>query len=93
MKSVRILISGRVQGVFFRVYTQRYARELNGVSGFVRNLNDGRVEIVAEGVEGELKKLVNWSKEEGSPGSTIRSTDITWKEISKRKFSDFQITY
>ncbi|MHA1941916.1 MAG: acylphosphatase [Candidatus Hodarchaeales archaeon] len=93
MKTVKILVSGRVQGVFFRVYTQKYARELIGVSGIVRNLRDGRVEIIAEGDESELQKLVEWSKKGGSPGSVIRSTEVMWKEKSSREYTDFQIGY
>jgi acylphosphatase len=93
MKTIRILVSGRVQGVFFRVYTQKFARELNGVSGVVRNLRDGRVEIIAEGDESELQKLIEWSKNKGSPGSIVHSTDIVWKNVSHRQYTDFQIGY
>ncbi len=93
MKTIRILVSGRVQGVFFRVYTQKFVRELNGVSGVVRNLRDGRVEIIAEGDESELQKLIEWSKNKGSPGSIIRSTEVVWKENYDRQFTDFQIKH
>jgi acylphosphatase len=53
MKRVRCLVSGRVQGVFFRGATQARMREL-GVRGWVRNLPDGRVEALVEGDEAQL---------------------------------------
>jgi len=56
----RVLISGRVQGVFFRDTCRRLA-ERHGVSGWVRNLPDGSVEAVFEGSVGEVSRLVEWS--------------------------------
>ena len=52
-----MMISGRVQGVFYRVFSKKEADSL-GVRGYVRNLDDGRVELVAEGSEEKLEKLV-----------------------------------
>ena len=57
----RVLISGRVQGVFFRDTCRRMA-ERHGVSGWVRNLPDGSVEAVFEGPVGEVRRLVEWSR-------------------------------
>ena len=57
----RVLISGRVQGVFFRETCRRLARE-NDVSGWVRNLPDGRVEAVFEGSPENVARLVDWSR-------------------------------
>ncbi len=93
MKRVQILISGRVQGVFFRVYTQKLARELSDVTGYVRNLRDGRVEIFAEGSETSLLTLINWAGKKGSPGSRIKNTEISWSDLDVREYHDFQITY
>jgi acylphosphatase len=56
----RVLISGRVQGVFFRG-TCRDMAEGHGVSGWVRNLPDGSVEAVFEGAADEVRRLVEWS--------------------------------
>lgn len=56
----RVLISGRVQGVFFRDTCRRLAQE-SGVAGWVRNLPDGRVEAVFEGPDDEVRKLVEWA--------------------------------
>lgn len=56
---LHIIVKGRVQGVYFRAYTQKQAVKLN-LSGFVRNLPDGTVEIVAAGHPEDLQKLVAW---------------------------------
>jgi len=55
----RFLVSGRVQGVFYRASTVTMARQLQ-LRGFVRNLSDGRVELVACGEESALIKLYEW---------------------------------
>jgi acylphosphatase len=57
----RVLISGRVQGVYFRDTCQRLALD-HGVNGWVRNLPDGRVEAVFEGAPGQVERLVDWSR-------------------------------
>jgi acylphosphatase len=57
----RVLISGRVQGVFFRAACRRLA-ERHGVSGWVRNLPDGTVEAVFEGPAADVRRLVDWSR-------------------------------
>lgn len=59
MRSVKILVTGRVQGVYFRYFTQNKAKEL-GVLGSVRNLDDGRVEIIAEAEAAVLEKFIRW---------------------------------
>lgn len=61
MKRVVINIFGRVQKVGFRFSTLQKARELN-ISGFVRNLRDGSVEVEAEGEESNLKEFIEWCK-------------------------------
>ena len=61
MVRYRVLISGRVQGVFFRATCRRMA-EQHGVSGWVRNLPDGRVEAVFEGPAADVGQLVDWSR-------------------------------
>ena len=61
MVRYRVLISGRVQGVFFRD-TCRQLAEQNGVAGWVRNLPDGRVEAVFEGPDDNVRRLVDWAR-------------------------------
>ena len=90
MKRVRIIVSGRVQGVCFRAYTRQKASEL-GIDGFVRNLFDGRVEIVAQGGEADLDSLVRWARHGPSYASV---TDISVKEEPvDSKMEGFRIKY
>lgn len=89
-KKVRahLLISGRVQGVAFRYYAQDIAQSL-GVKGWIRNCWDGKVEIVVEGEEEEVEKLINWCYR--GPGSAIvEKVDIEW-EKHRREFNSFGI--
>jgi acylphosphatase len=59
MRKVKILVSGRVQGVYFRAFTQNKAKQL-GVKGSARNLPDGRVEIIAEAEGGTIEDFIRW---------------------------------
>jgi acylphosphatase len=59
MPCIHCLVAGRVQGVWFRASTQREARRL-GLTGWVRNLPDGRVELMASGPEAPLAELERW---------------------------------
>ncbi len=69
MKRVSIIVSGKVQGVFYRVSTDRKAKEI-GVTGFVRNEKDGNVYIEAQGTEKQLDDLVEWCKR-GPDGARV----------------------
>lgn len=70
----RIFVSGRVQGVFYRKYTALKATEL-GVTGFVRNLPDGRVEILAEGTTAQIGALETWCHR-GSPKAQVTAVEV-----------------
>lgn len=59
MRRVKILVSGRVQGVYFRVFTQNKAKHF-AIKGSVRNLPDGRVEIIAEAEHVMMEKFIKW---------------------------------
>jgi acylphosphatase len=61
MKRVRVAITGRVQGVFFRASCAREARGL-GLVGHVRNLPDGRVEAAFEGADADVDRMVEWCR-------------------------------
>jgi acylphosphatase len=61
MKRIHIYISGLVQGVFFRGAARRAAANLN-LTGWVRNMDDGRVEAVLEGDDAEVDKMIEWCK-------------------------------
>lgn len=78
MKRVHIFVSGRVQGVFFRAHTRDLALKL-GLRGFVRNLPDGRVEVVAEGPEDRLEELINFCHH-GPPLAHVTGVEVRWEE-------------
>ena len=78
MKAVHIIVSGLVQGVGFRYFVVRKARQL-GLNGFVRNKNEGDVEIVAEGNLGMLNQLIEELKV-GPISSDVRSVKVEWIE-------------
>lgn len=71
-------VSGRVQGVYYRATTRDTARE-TGVDGWVRNLDDGRVEAVFEGPEGAVEEMVAWC-ETGSEAADVDGVDATYEE-------------
>lgn len=85
----RILISGLVQGVFFRREMTEVARRL-GIVGWVRNLPDGRVEAMAEGEKGRVEELVRFCRT-GPPGARVRSVDVEWLNYTG-EFRGFRIT-
>ena len=88
--SVKVLVFGLVQGVFFRVFTRRQAEAL-GLTGYVRNLSGGAVEAVAEGDKAKLDRFISHLKT-GPPDSKVECLEITWKEYSCR-FNNFTIRY
>lgn len=84
----QIIVSGRVQGVFFRDNTRRWAAAL-GLTGWVRNLWDGRVEAVAEGEREKVEELIDRLRT-GPPLARVESVDVTWGEY-KGEFPDFRV--
>jgi acylphosphatase len=74
----RVIVHGRVQGVFFRDTTRR-AAESRGVSGWVRNNPDGSVEAVFEGPEDAVDSMVRFSRE-GPRGATVQHVDVRDEE-------------
>ena len=81
-------VAGRVQGVFFRAFTEREAHRL-GLTGWVRNLPDGRVEVVAEGPRAQLEQLAQWLWQ-GSPYSRVEAVNVEWFPFTG-EFDDFRI--
>lgn len=78
IRRVRLRISGRVQGVFYRAATRDRARRL-GLAGWVRNRQDGTVEAVAAGPADAVQRFIEWCHE-GSPSARVRGVDITEEE-------------
>lgn len=90
MKRIRVYISGLVQGVSFRAATKRAAADLN-LNGWVRNMEDGRVEAVFEGADADVKKMLAWC--EIGP-RTARVENVTaMEEHYTGGFSGFSIKY
>jgi acylphosphatase len=87
-RCLQILISGRVQGVFFRYSARQRAEELD-LAGYAKNLLDGRVEIVAEGDERRLRILLAWARQ-GPPGAYVEGVEVNWLPI-KNSFPSFTI--
>ena len=88
--SVHVLISGRVQGVFFRANTKQQA-EMLGLSGWVRNTKDGKVEAIFEGEEEVLDQIIKWCHR-GPSLSKVDKVDVK-KQEPTNEYDDFSIRY
>ncbi len=89
-KAIQIIVSGKVQGVFFRKNTYQKAREL-GLKGFVANQSDGNVKIIAQGDQLKLSALVEWCYQ-GSPNAIVEKVDVI--ELSAmHQYEKFEIHY
>ena len=85
-----IFVSGRVQGVFFRDHTQRWASSLH-LTGWVRNLIDRRVEVLVEGDKEKIENLIR-KLEEGPPFAHVERVEVSWEKY-RNEFDDFRITW
>lgn len=92
MKKVKAIASGKVQGVSYRMYTRTQAKQL-GVSGYVRNLRNGDVEIVAAGEAATVDALLKWA-ESGSPEAVVNNLKVELIDIDNgEEFKSFEIRY
>ena len=89
-KRVHVFVSGRVQGVFFRSETQRLANRHN-VTGWIRNLSDGRVEAVFEGYGSDIDELVKFVRR-GPRSAVVTQTEVMI-EPYEGEFGDFRIVW
>jgi acylphosphatase len=87
---VHVVVSGRVQGVWFRGGTQDAARDA-GVSGWVRNLPDRKVEAVLQGELAALEKVLGFLRV-GPPGARVTDIAVTWRPPGEI-FHGFEIRY
>ena len=90
MKRVHAFLRGRVQGVWFRAATREEALRL-GLTGWVRNLPDGRVEFIAEGDEAALDELITWCRSGGPPMGRVDDLQIK-NEAPSHGFVTFEVT-
>ena len=87
MKTIRIKVEGKVQGVFFRQSTQEKALSL-GIKGTVKNCDDDTVEIIATAEKAQLEKFVEWCWQ-GPPRAQV--ANVTTQELSLQQFNYFSI--
>jgi acylphosphatase len=85
-----VVVTGRVQGVFFRVET-KHAADGFGITGWVRNKRDGSVEAVFEGEDADVKAALAWCRE-GPPHARVSHVDVIWQDYTG-EFGQFQVTY
>ena len=85
--AVHIIVYGHVQGVFFRASAQTQASEL-GITGWVRNLQDGTVEVYAEGNQDVLDHFIEWCQK-GPSSAKVSRCDLDW--IAPQVMSNFKI--
>lgn len=87
-KRIHLVVRGRVQGVFFRASAQREARQL-GLTGYVKNRNDGAVELVAEGEEDQVKDFLSWAQH-GPSTARVDKVETRWRSYTG-EYPDFRI--
>lgn len=85
---IHCYVSGKVQGVWFRAHTQKQAQQLN-LTGWARNLLDGRVEVLACGDKKDVEKLVEWLKQ--GP-ELAKVSDLSYEELPWQELNNFSIS-
>lgn len=87
LQTISIIVSGKVQGVFFRQSTKEIANQI-GIKGQVKNLSDENVQIIATGTKEQLEKFIEWCKK-GPPRAIVAGVDV--QEVSVQIFHQFMI--
>ena len=91
MKAVRVIVTGRGQGGWYRAITRDAAHRIGGVAGWARNLPDGTVEIVAQGEASRVDELMEWASH-GPPQAHV--TDLRIEELSEElEIDGFEVRY
>jgi acylphosphatase len=90
LSRVHVIVSGRVQGVAYRYFVERRAAEIP-VTGWVRNLRDGRVEIMAEGEKADLESFLGFLRQ-GPRMANVDDLDILWEDY-RGEYKDFRIEF
>ncbi|MDQ3862938.1 MAG: acylphosphatase [Actinomycetota bacterium] len=88
LERAHVLVSGQVQGVFFRDSTRQKAEEL-GLEGWVKNVPDGRVEALFEGPSEKVREMVRWC-EEGPRHASVESVDTNF-ESARGDLETFEV--
>ncbi len=87
MKTIHLLIKGKVQGVFYRATAKKVADQL-GVNGWIKNTKEGEVEVIATGNEEALNEFLNWCKQ-GPKDAKV--TDVVLTTKNPEAFNGFSI--
>ena len=90
MARAHVIVSGLVQGVFFRANTRDRARNL-GLKGWVKNRSDGKVEALFEGEEGAVKSIIEFCKQ-GPQSAIVEKVEVQWEKY-EGEYKDFTIQY
>lgn len=88
VKTAHIYVSGSVQGVGYRQFVRHYARKL-GITGWVQNLPDGRVECLIQGLKESLDQMILRCRK-GSFVSEVKNVEVVWEE-SEEIFQEFEV--
>ncbi|TFG20396.1 MAG: acylphosphatase [Promethearchaeota archaeon] len=91
MKKMHAYVSGKVQGVFFRANAADIANRL-GVKGWIKNLNNGKVEVLAEGSQEKLNELLKWLRR-GPIWANVQAVHHEFSESEKEDYRNFTIHY
>jgi acylphosphatase len=91
MESIRFIVHGKVQGVFYRKFVAQKLRQM-GIRGYVRNLPDGTVEVVVRASEEELD-AIRQALEEGSPLSEVEEIEMEYLDDDDLLYDGFEIRY
>jgi len=91
MKCKRYLISGKVQGVWYRDETQKTANRLD-VKGWIKNLNEGGVEVLAQGDEKQLAEFEKWLWQ-GPEKAKVEKVEVFESDCEGERFEEFRITF
>ena len=91
IKQIKIRVSGRVQGVGFRFFTHQQAQKL-GLVGYVKNLDNGDVEIVAQGDSVQISKLTEWLEQGGPVSARINNINIDQSSVQE-DLTSFKVRY
>jgi len=81
MHEAKLIISGKVQGVFYRTHAQETAIRLN-LNGYAKNLPDGTVEALLQGSEEDINAFIEWARE-GSPSAQVENIETSWQTPDK----------
>ncbi|MDD5454223.1 MAG: acylphosphatase [Candidatus Ratteibacteria bacterium] len=85
-----LIISGKVQGVFFR-YTMQQVASTSNVTGWAKNTTDGNVEAILEGKKENVEKVIEWSRH-GPAEALVKNVEVQWEDYTGQ-FKDFSIKY